>query len=320
MTVFNPDSHLLPKLSELESIPGAPKGAAWFWGKDDQLGRLNLLTPKRVAKAATLIESGETIGLNFPAELPYPSFYGREPFLHKLKHTLENVFDDLYTLNTQSGSQWDGFRHVGIMHNDAPLWYNNTSLEQIENSSKIGIHNWAKRGIVGRGVLLDFYSFAQKSYDPFSAKKISVDELMACVKAQNVEFEYGDILIVRTGWSEAYTNLDEKGREELGGKKSADLAFAGLARGHAMEEFLHDNYFSAVASDSPAFETWPFDEPEHLHHCLLPLWGVPIGEMWNLDDLAACCKRTGRYTFFITSSPANVKGGVASHPNAIAIF
>jgi len=168
--------------------------------------------------------------------------------------------------------------------------------------------NYGKSFLAGRGVLLDVYTFAQMSYDPFSAKKISVDELLACAEAQNIEFEYGDILIVRTGWSKAYTSLDQKGREEIGSKQSADLAFARLARGHAMQAFLHDNYFSAVASDSPAFETWAFDKPEHLHRCLLPLWGVPIGEMWNLDDLAAYCIRTGRHTFFITSFPANFKG------------
>ncbi|KAK5447996.1 hypothetical protein LTS15_009020 [Exophiala xenobiotica] len=73
------------------------------------------------------------------------------------------------------------------------------ALEQIENSPRIGVHNWAKREIAGRAVMLDFFSFAQKLYNPFSAKKISVDELLACAKAQKVTFEYGDILIVRTG-------------------------------------------------------------------------------------------------------------------------
>ena len=37
LTLFDPESENLPKWSELEDIPGAPKGAAWFWGKDDQV-------------------------------------------------------------------------------------------------------------------------------------------------------------------------------------------------------------------------------------------------------------------------------------------
>lgn len=35
--IFDPDSDSLPKRSELPDIPGAPKGAAWFWGKDDEV-------------------------------------------------------------------------------------------------------------------------------------------------------------------------------------------------------------------------------------------------------------------------------------------
>ncbi|OCK83032.1 hypothetical protein K432DRAFT_347843 [Lepidopterella palustris CBS 459.81] len=320
MTLFDPDSDNLPKLSELEPIPGAPKHAAWFWGKDDELGRLNLLTPRRIAKAAKLIQTGERACLNYPAEHPYPPFFGREPFQHKVKQVTDFAFDDLYNMNTQSGSQWDGFRHVGIAHNGSFVWYNNTTADQIRNSSRIGIQAWAKRGIVGRGVLIDFYSFSQKSYDPFESRKITAEEFKACAKAQNLTFEYGDILIIRTGWSEAYRNLDQKGREDIGSKAYLEHQFAGLSREHEMVELLHDNYFSAVGSDAPTLETWPMDDPDHLHHFLLPLWGAPIGELWDVDLLAELCKKHNRYSFFFTSSPSNVQGGVGTHPNAVAIF
>jgi kynurenine formamidase len=102
--------------------------------------------------------------------------------------------------------------------------------------------------------LLDFYSFSKKPYSLFSKSDITADELKACAKAQNVKFEYGDILIIRTGWSEAYRTLDQKGREIEGAKGYLELQFAGLGRGHDVVEFLHDNYFSAVGSDTPAFE------------------------------------------------------------------
>lgn len=123
-----------------------------------------------------------------------------------------------------------------------------------------------------------------------------------------MEFKYGDIFIVRTGFSEAYKKLDKKQREEMGAKAYLELQFAGMSRAHEMVELLHDSYFSAVASDAPSFETWPMDDPEHLHHWLLPLWGCPIGEMWDLEELADLCRKHKRYTFFLSSSPANVKG------------
>jgi hypothetical protein len=50
------------------------------------------------------------------------------------------------------------------------------------------------------------------------------------------------------------------------------------------------------------------------------MWGMPIGEMWDLEGLAAECERQKRWSFFLTSSPLNTTGGVASPPNAIAVF
>jgi hypothetical protein len=58
---FNPDRETFPKLKDLPKIPGAPPGAAWVWGSEDGLGRLNLLTPKRVKEAAKLIQTGEIV-------------------------------------------------------------------------------------------------------------------------------------------------------------------------------------------------------------------------------------------------------------------
>ena len=44
---------------------------------------------------------------------------------------------------------------------------------------------------------------------------------------------------------------------------------------------------------------------------------MPIGELWDLEKLAEECKKRGRWTFFLTSSPLNLRGGVASPPNAM---
>jgi hypothetical protein len=50
------------------------------------------------------------------------------------------------------------------------------------------------------------------------------------------------------------------------------------------------------------------------------MWGTPIGELWNLEQLAEVCKKENKYSFFLTSAPLNVHGGVASPPNALAIL
>lgn len=83
--------------------------------------------------------------------------------------------------------------------------------------------------------------------------------------------------------------------------------------------WLYNNHFSAVASDTMSFEVWP---PKDccLHEWLLCQWGTPIGELWDLEELSATCAARHKWSFFFTSAPLNIKGGVGSPPNAIAIL
>jgi hypothetical protein len=62
---WNPDRTEFPTRHNLPSIPGAPPGAAWVWGPEDGLGRLNLLTPTRVAEAAKEIKTGEIVSVKY---------------------------------------------------------------------------------------------------------------------------------------------------------------------------------------------------------------------------------------------------------------
>lgn len=49
-------------------------------------------------------------------------------------------------------------------------------------------------------------------------------------------------------------------------------------------------------------------------------WGMPIGELFDLDDLSQHCRKIARYTFFFCSIVVDVRGAVASPANTIAIF
>jgi hypothetical protein len=55
------------------------------------------------------------------------------------------------------------------------------------------------------------------------------------------------------------------------------------------------------------------------HEVLLAGWGCPIAELLFLEDLAAWCLANKRWTFFLTSCPLNVPGGVASPANMMAM-
>ena len=46
----------------------------------------------------------------------------------------------------------------------------------------------------------------------------------------------------------------------------------------------------------------------HLHEYILALWGMPLGEMLDLEKLAQTCREKNRWFFFFTSAPANCPG------------
>jgi len=337
---FDPNCTSFPTRNEVPQILSAPPGAAWVWGADDYIGRLNLLTPTRVKAAATEIRTGETICLNLPLHLPEVPAFGRETFQHTIKTVIENyVYDDLYSMNTQSGSQWDGFRHFAHVASGG-TFYNNTHGEDIigeRANHKCSIHHWAEHGIAGRGVLLDYRSYANKKgikYDPYDTYSISWEELYQCGKDQGIDIrpeaqggdiKIGDLLFIRSGFMEAYNSKPSDERASLAlrghqGGSDAVQRWAGVAQGDQMLDWLHDCYFAAVAGDAPTFETWPTQEPYHLHEYLLALWGCPLGEMFDLEKLSEKCRKNNRWTFFVTSAPANCHGGVSSLPNATAIL
>jgi len=332
---FDPDSTSFPLRKDLPRLPGAPEDAAWVWGKEDYIGRLNLLTPARVKAAAAEIKTGEMARLDLPLNVPEQPAFGREKFEHTIKVLAEGVaYDDVYHMNTQSGTQWDGFRHFA--HLPTNSFYNNTKGGDIVGPNanhKCSIHHWSVHGFSGRAVLLDYRSYADHlniKYDSATSHAISYEDLAACGRFQGLDIRpasqggdirIGDILLIRSGFVEDYHKRTPEENKALGERPHGDeQKWAGVKQEDAVLNWLHDCYFAAVGGDAPAFERWPTPEPYHLHEYILALWGMPLGEMLDLEKVSELAKKNKRWTFFFSSSPANCPGGVSSHVNATAIF
>ncbi|KAL4809435.1 hypothetical protein BDV18DRAFT_150841 [Aspergillus unguis] len=294
----------------------APPGTA-----EEGLGMLRILTPAIVADAArTQIQSGERICLNWDIEELNPPGFNRKPFEHKIKWVGEGVaFDDEYHFNPQQSSQWDGLRH----HNGpAPtaedpnrrLFYGGTTAEEIQDpkNSRIGIGHWAKKGIAGRGVLIDYVSWAEKKgipIDALSQQEVSLDTVLEIAKECKITFQRGDIFFLRVGLPQTWNSMTDQQKQAY--SKQEMPKHAGIEQSERVLRFLWDNHFAAVASDAVSFEVFPPLNPDFdLHHNILAGWGLPIGEMFDLDGLAGLCKDHGRWTFFVSSSPLNCKNGM----------
>ena len=331
-----------PRFSALPLQRPGPRGNAWtLWGPADQLGTLNHLTAPRIAAAASSqILTGERVSLNWTLRgATYPRFqHPRTNLSVKLENKMRTkgvaACDDEWSFNTQCSSQWDGCRHYAYQGSEAEgggLYYMGRRAEEFERGEEAnGIQHMAKRGVAGRGVLVDWWRWKMErgeKVDAFSAHAIPWEELVATAEAQGTPLEGmgpGDVLVVRSGYLAQYAEMAEERRAELDALyQHTKPSNIGVRACSELLEFLWEKQIAAVAGDSRSFERWPCPEDEkqwHLHQWLLAGWGMPIGELWDLEALSEMCAKQGRWTFFLSSAPMNVPGGVASPPNALAFF
>jgi len=302
-----PDERL-PSYDELPVRPDAPPGSSWGVWDDARLGTLNLLTPERTLRAAQSIRSGHTFGLSLELTLPDPPLFNRAAVGHEVVGRPSGSKDDVYHgFNTQSSAQWDGLRHV-----PHPEHGNYGGIPDEDH----GVDAWAVRGIVGRGVLVDVDRWRAAEGRPLRQGEpdpITADDLRACIDAQGTPVETGDLLLLRTGWLAWYRRLEPAGRVA-----QAEVAASPGIAGRDALALLWDLHISAIAADNPAVEMVPMANP-FLHRDLIPLLGIPLGEMWDLDALAEDCAATGTYDCFVASVPLRMPQGVASPPNAVAV-
>ncbi|KAI1379085.1 hypothetical protein F4677DRAFT_465320 [Hypoxylon crocopeplum] len=297
---------------------------------EEGLGRLALLTEECVRRAAAQqIQTGRRVGLNWDlTKLEYPSL-GRTSCDHRVVPILGgDTFDDVYLINPQQSTQWDGLRHwstaSGCSTQQQRLWYGGTTKGEIldKSNDRIGIQHWAREGITCRGVLIDYASWAEKKgiqYSTFSLHTIKLQDILDIVQESNITFEKGDILLVRSGmtkeWDHKMDDAAKKAYSALNVPKHA-----GVEATMEMVKWIWDTGFAAVAGDAISFEVYPPLGDMMLHDYLLAGWGMPIGEMFDLERLAEVCKELNRWSFFFASMPLNMPGGVSSPSNAQAIF
>ena len=184
---------------------------------------------------------------------------------------------------------------------------------------RLSIHKWANK-FVGRGVLLDAFryriSHGRAKSIRWPRKKSSLDDLKETAVAQSVELKPGTILLIRTGWMQAYVAASPEHKAAMAPLRAQSLR--AVEDSSAMVEWFWDHRLAAVGTDCPAVEPWPWDFSDEgaLHYRTLCLLGLPIGEQFNLEELAADCAADKRYQFMLVSAPMNLEGGIASPPTS----
>ncbi|KAI4189471.1 MAG: hypothetical protein L6R41_001433 [Letrouitia leprolyta] len=245
---------VLPEFDSLPLHPEDPPHSAWgLYEPNDQLGSLNRLTDETVTRAAREeIQTGSRYGSN--TTMLEHNFSAIEQSYGRI--SLNWPLDAQKYNRTSEG---DGLlRHFA--YQKEKKFYNGVTLEDIhliKESNVNGIHAWANKGIIGRGILLDFHSWRLAhniTYNPFETGVIPLEQMQAVLKYQGTEVRFGDILFIRSGYADAFSKLTQVAIEEFASVVPPHLS--GVEQSKSVLEWIWNN-FSAVAGDQPSFECWP---------------------------------------------------------------
>src|SRR5262249_4596356 len=149
---------------------------------------------------------------------------------------------------------WDALSHV---HHPTRGHYLGLKAITRAVDNPIGVDQYAKEGIVSRGVLVDIARYFEQTgrrLNPISRDIISLDDLKATIAWQKTELQEGDILLYRSGWIHAWRTIPEF-RHQV----AREPMIPGLAGAGEVAEFLWDEGIAALACDNPTVEVFPFE-------------------------------------------------------------
>ena len=280
------------------------------WGKADEIGALNLITPAKRKQAAGLVRDGVSVSLASDAD--------------RVKAVDNPNPYDVTWLGIQSDRitvEYHGIAHThlnSLAHiNERGVFYNGYTA-QPETVAKQGheknsIHN-VKNGVFTRGILIDIPRLKGVPYlEP--GTPIYVEDLEAWEKRAGVKVSSGDALFVRTGVWPRRKAVGPWLRGRAEGGQSAGLHPSVLpwlkARDIALLGSDHPQYVSPGTPGAPRGA---------VHDFALVYLGVHLFDNCDLEALADTAAARKRWEFLLTAAPLPIRGGTGSPLNPIATF
>ena len=276
------------------------------WGKDDQLGSINLVTPAKRRQALALAKTGESVSL-----ARNPMTERAEDNASPFEHTMlrgNNMDRYAVSYHGYAHSHIDALCHF-LYKDQTYNGYARADVNTDKGCAKLGIEN-LKNGVITRGVLVDIPRLRKVPYlEP--GTPIYADDLEAWEKMAHVTIAAGDAVLVRTGrWAR---------RDKLGPWNVAQNA-AGL---HAsVAPWFKARGVAIVGSDVGEDVTPSRVEGVALpvHTLFITAMGMNLLDNQDLEAVAEAAARLNRWEFMLTIAPVPVTGGTGFPLNALATF
>jgi kynurenine formamidase len=312
-----------PAAAQAAGAPLLTPGPFWpsRWGKDDEAGATNWITPARVLEATKLIKTGKIYKIGRTYEQGMPLF-GARAFSLRIPGGPTGgpfggnrlVYNDEY-LSTeigQVGTQFDGLGHIGIMmgkpgDQNEMRFYNGVTVTEMNDAyglKKLGTEKL--NPIFTRCHLVDVAPL-KPSWE--AGDEISPAQILDALKRVNIaesDVKEGDALMFHTGWGKHWMKNNEKYNSGCPGI-GVDAARWVISKG-----------ICVVGADSWPVEVVPNPNKDlafPVHAELIAKNGILIHENLQFDGLLA--DRVSQFVYSYTPSP--IKGATGSHGCPIAI-
>jgi kynurenine formamidase len=291
-----------------KAIPTQAEAAEWYarrrnwgrWGRDDQMGAVNLITPQKRLAAAALVKSARTVSLSRNFE-PEQQFI-RTSASAQGGGSVVDYYGFIY--HGQTVTHLDALCHVW---DQGGIWNGRSVEKDIDTrGAKFADVTAFGNGIITRGVLLDVPRYRKTAYVTTDAP-VHGWELAEIARAQGVAVGAGDALLVYSG-REAYIRASNT----YGGTARPGLHLSCTA-------FIRDRDVSLLGWDMMDARPDGYGLPWPVHGVIFS-FGVPLLDNALLEPLALACAEERRYEFMLMVLPLKVPRGTGSPANPIAMF
>jgi kynurenine formamidase len=292
------------------------------WGPDDEIGRLNWITPETNRAILEHLDGSRLFDLNVDYFIGMPSWVaaGDPPYGIWMTHTPQgSIHDNLSGVGptahekysycgdsihmyTHCGTHVDTLNHLG--HHG--MFWNGWTADK-----DLGSRMWMKGGlekyppIIARGVLLDVAGMHGVDCLP-EAYGITPKDLQDCVAKQGVELRTKDVVLVRTGRMTVWPDFDGYLQKPPG----INLASA--------KWLCEEAGAMCIAGDSIGLEVMPWEEPDAflpVHAYMFATAGAQIIEVVDMEEIAA----EKQYEFAFLGFPVKLRGATGAPMPSYAV-
>jgi kynurenine formamidase len=308
---FKPDTSR-PIVTQVEYQRWLKELSNWGrWGKDDEMGALNLITPAKRRAAAALVKDGITVSLASNAatqkdvDVPCPAEWSM------VSATQGSASDRIAypCIHGAGATHIDSFAHIffdGLAWNGRPV----SEVVTREKGAVRGSVLNMKNGIVTRAVLFDMPRLKGVPHlEP--GTRIFVDDLEAWEKKAGVRIGAGDALLLRWGrWA----------RRASLGPWPIDQGAAGFD--NSVIPWLKQRDVSLIAWETPGYVPQPAGDLPRLtvHNFALTMLGVMLVDRADLEAVSEAAAARNRWEFMLSVAPLPIPYGTGSPVNPLAMF